>query len=122
MTGYANLQSLRLLSPDALTVASNAVTASYQSLYTIAASAGSTDTLNTITPLFDDLSVNGNNYWPVILVRAYTGHTITLAHGVDNLDLPGDADYDLTDDRWIPLLYDSSNAFWQIIVIGDVTP
>jgi hypothetical protein len=121
MTGYINNASYRIKAPTTLTIASNAVTV-IQETHIIEASTGTTDTLNTITPNFPNVTPDAITYWPRILIRAAAGHTITLAHGVDNLDLPGDADYDLTDDRWIPLLYDDTQDFWQIIVIGDVTP
>lgn len=92
-----------------LTISSGVVTVT-QMVHVIAAETGTTDDLETIT---DGITGQTSAGLAVLLLIADTGDTITLKHGTDNLDLPGDADIDLDDDHWIMLLWSGSN--WQLV-------
>ena len=112
MSGSLNAHALALKAPTTLTVASGAVTIT-QNLHIIAAESGTTDNLDTITLGYDALSVDSVEYYPLLFLQADTGDTITIRHGQDNIDLPGDADIPLGDDEWIALLWNGTN--WQTV-------
>ena len=112
MAGLAALNSIAVKDATILTIATGVVTVT-QSAHIIAAETGTTDDLDTITIWYTGLSAAGNNYRPLLLLRADTGDTITLKYGVggaDNLDFTGDKDLTLNDSAWVLLYYNGS--FW----------
>lgn len=95
--------------PTTLTIASGVVTV-VQGIHIIAAQTGTADDLDTITNGIVGLTAAGV---PRISIIADSGDTITLKHGVDNIDLPGDVDIDLDDDHYMELQYDGTN--WRLV-------
>jgi hypothetical protein len=87
------------------------------SIYTVmAAETGTTDDVDTITPDFTTLSINGTDYAPIIAVTADTGDTITLKYGITgdkNLNLPNDSDIVVTDDELYWLIYNTNTGLWR---------
>ena len=67
----------------------------------VAAESGSTDDLDAI-----DTGPDGQ----ILILRAYTGHTITVKDGTGNLSLAGD--FTLSGNSTITLIYDSTYALW----------
>ncbi len=76
--------------------------------HSIAAEAGTTDDLDTITP-------DGSAATPQqIVIQADTGDTITVKHNADNIQLSGSEDLVLTASMRLPLFYDGTN--WRDMV------
>ena len=97
-----------------------AIDASY---HVVAAEGGTTDDLDTMTPDFTTLSVNGTNYGPLVLLIADAGDTITMKHSAatNGFDLPDDTDYPLTDDSLIVAAFNYADSLWRIAG-ADVSP
>jgi hypothetical protein len=113
MSASFNTHSEALKAPITLTIDAGVVTVT-QKLHIIKAESGTTDDLDTISLGYDNLSLDSVDYYPVLYVQAYTGHTITAKHGVDNLDLPADTDIDIVDDSWQVFIWNGTN--WQTFV------
>jgi len=88
--------------------------------HVIASEAGVTDDLDTMTPDFTTLSVDGNNFGPMVLLIADAGDTITLKHSAATygFDLPDDTDYDMGDDIIVLCVLDFANSLWRVIAPG----
>jgi hypothetical protein len=113
MTNVFKTHSLAIVPSTALTIASGVITVS-QFDHVVSAQTGVTDDLDTISPSgYTKLSAMGVTYRPFLCLIAAAGHTITLKHATGNLDLPGDADIDLTDDLVFYLKYNGTN--WQMV-------
>jgi hypothetical protein len=112
MSGSVNIHGLALKAPTTLTIASGVITVT-QNLHIIAAESGTADNLDTIELGYDALSIDSIEYYPVLIIQANTGDTITIKHGTGNIDLPGDADIPLGDDEWILLMW--NGTAWQTI-------
>jgi hypothetical protein len=112
MSASHQVHAVNYRAPTILTLATGVVTIT-QRLHIIAAETGTTDDIDTILIGYDSVSMNGYTYWPVLCIRADAGDTVTLKHGTGNLDLPGDADIDVTDDAWVFLIYDVIQTVWQ---------
>lgn len=91
-----------MTAPTQKTIASNAITPTL-ALHTVAASSGTTDTLNTITAV--------NNTW--LVLKAASGHTITLASGAGNIITTNGGGIDLSGDRAVLLWCENSQ--WSVI-------
>ena len=105
------LPALAFKSATTLTIATGVITVT-QSAHIVAAETGTADDLDTITVGITDLSSAGNTYYPLLLLRADTGDTITLKYGIagaDNLNFTGDKDLKLTDSAWILLMHNGTN-------------
>ena len=89
-----------------LVISSGAVIKS-QSHHVISAESGTTDDLDTI---------DGGTQGDVLFVRAFTGHTITLKHGTDNLYNPLEEDVDITDSSYAILVH--NGTVWIIFASG----
>jgi len=112
MSASAKIHAIALKAATTLTIASGVVTTT-QNVHIVAAESSTTDDLDTITLGYDILTVDTVDYWPIIILQADSGDTITLKHGTGNIDLPGDADIPLGDDEWILLMWNGTN--WQTI-------
>lgn len=100
---------------DTVEIASGVLTIT-QTLTIVQAQTGTTDDVDTIVADISPLSVNGNDYSPVIYLIADSGDTITLKHsGVTNgIDCPDDTDVDMSDDSIIRLVNDTANTIWRL--------
>lgn len=107
MTNTLNCHALALKEADTLTISSGVITAT-QEYHVIAAETGTTDTVDTISLGYTNLSVKGNTYRPCLRLIADSGDTITLAHGTGNLVLPDGSDITLNDDAFVWLLWRGS--------------
>ena len=112
MSGSLNIHGLALKAPTTLTIVSGVITAT-QNLHIVAAESGTVDNLDTIELGYDALSIDSIEYYPVLIIQADSGDTITVRHGQGNIDLPGDADITLNDDEWTALLWNGTD--WQAI-------
>jgi hypothetical protein len=102
---------LALREPTTLVLASHVVTVT-QGYHVLEAESGTTDTLETIQNGIEGFLKNGHYYYPAVCLIATAGHTITLTHGTDNIDLPNDTDVDVTDEAFTWVRYDGTN--WRI--------
>lgn len=103
-----NTSSIRFTDATILTLASGVVTVT-DGYHIIASESGTADDLDTITPSFEDTTVNSVNYRPMLLIKADTGDTITVKHGTGNIQLSNSTDYDLSGDLVLQLFYDGTN-------------
>ena len=87
-----------------------------QTYIVVQAQAGVTDDLDTMTPDFTTLSVDGTDYGPLVLLIADAGDTITLKHSAaaNGFDLPDDSDYPLKDDSIIIAAFNYADSLWRI--------
>jgi len=87
-----------------------------QTYIVVQAQTGVTDDLNTMTPDFNSLSVNGTDYGPLVILVADAGDTITLKHSAaaNGFDLPDDTDYPLKDDSLIIAAFNYADSLWRI--------
>jgi hypothetical protein len=104
----ANQTSVRLESADTLTIASGVVTVD-QSIHIIAAEAGTTDDLDTITLDYPQITVASTTYRPLLLITADTGDTITLKNGTGNIACSTNKDIALDDEMYALLVYNGTN-------------
>lgn len=92
-----------------VTISSGSITVSSGSLVEISAEGGTTDTLDTIL-LDSTLAAEiPANYYPIIWIKAATGHTITLTNdwaalSVNQMAFGAGSDVTLTDTQAMPLL------------------
>jgi hypothetical protein len=107
MTNSLNLHALALKDATTLTLSSGVVTA-VQQYHIIAAESGTSDTVDTISLGYTNLSVKGNTYRPYLLVYADAGDTITFAHNTGNLQLTNDTDITITGNAGLWLFWRGS--------------
>ena len=110
MSGSVNIHALAFKAATTLTLSGGAQVVT-QKLHIIASEVGATDDLDTLTLGYDCLSLDTTDYWPLLMLKADTGDTITIRHGTGNFDLPGDGDAILTDDCWLMFIHNGTN--WQ---------
>ncbi len=91
-----------------LTIAAGVVTAT-QMLHTIAAESGAADDLDTITAGHSNLSCVGLTFRPIVILRADTGDTITIKHGTGNVLFGNSADFELSGNIVLSLIYNGTN-------------
>jgi len=108
VTNSVNIHALAIKHKTTLTIASGEITIT-QMYHVIAAESSTSDDLDTINLGYTNLTVKGNTYRPFLCIIADSGDTITLKHGTGNIDLPGDADVELSDDAFLWLLWDGTN-------------
>lgn len=88
-----------------LTIASGVVTVT-QTMHVIAAESATSDDLDTINISADIPTASGStNFRTYILLRADSGDTITVKHGTGNISLGSGADYVLSGNKTLQLLY-----------------
>ena len=104
MSAVLNLGYLALASPTTLTIASGVVTMT-QGSHIIAAESGTTDDLDTINAPSDLQS----GYYPLLILIADSGDTITVKHGTGNITLNSAGDFSLTSSKALALWYDGTN-------------
>lgn len=112
MSASVKIHALALKAPTTLTLDGGVVTVT-QKLHILASESGAADDLDTINLGYDNLSIDSIEYYPLLIVQADAGDTITLKHGTGNIDLPDDTDVDVSDDSWVVLLWNGTN--WQTI-------
>jgi hypothetical protein len=97
---------IALHAPSTLAIASGAVTVT-KSNHIIESESGTTDDLTTISGAVAD---------QVLVLRAKTGHTITVKHGAGNIYLNGAADFVLTGNKALLIFPNGSN--WSDVGAG----
>jgi len=107
--GAISIESTYLKDAGALTIASGAITPT-QEYCVVSAESGTSDDLDSINVSgFTDLTLAGITYRPSVLIKAASGHTITLKHGTGNISLGTAADHELSGDAHVRLFYDGTN-------------
>lgn len=96
----------RLPAPQTVTLSAGAVTVS-QTACLVTSETGTADDLATLT------AVGENTF---VLLKADTGHTITVKHGTGNIALNGGADFVLNSEKTLLLYYDGST--WADVGAG----
>lgn len=92
----------RMADFSVLTIAGGIVTATGMS-HTIAAESGTTDTLDTITVTPTGVQM--------LILKAQTGHTITVGHNTGNVKFSSGTDFALQGDKRLILFYDGSTLY-----------
>lgn len=102
------VDDIGLVAATTLTISSGVVTVT-QGLHIIAAEAGTTDDLDTITVGNADLTGGGDTYRPLLLITADTADTITLKNGTGNIACSTNQDIVLDDEMFVLLVYNGTN-------------
>lgn len=101
--------ALMVLDDTIKTIATGAITIT-QTYHAVAAESGTTDDLATINVDASVATSDGaNTFRPFVILRADTGDTITVKHGTGNISLNGAADFSLSGNKQLLLLYDGTN-------------
>lgn len=101
--------ALMLLDDTIKTIATGAITIT-QTYHAVAAESGTADDLATINIDASLATTDGaNTFRPFVILRADTGDTITVKHGTGNISLNGAADFELSGNKQLLLLFDGTN-------------
>jgi len=100
-----NVPAVTINDATILTIASGVVTQT-QEFHKLAAQTGTTDDLDTVTPLNESTTLV--TYRPKLIIMADTGDTITVKHNTGNISLAGAAHIALTGENVLVLFYNGS--------------
>ena len=101
-TGAADIDATRMKAASAVVIASGVITVT-QGVHTVTSESGTADELTTI-------NITGSGARWFVLLKATSGHTITLKHATANIKLSTSADYILSGDKMLLFYHDGTTA------------
>jgi hypothetical protein len=111
-----NTNALQLKSATTVTIAAGVLIPT-QALTIVAAQSGTTDDLDTISLTgFTSLTDSTNTFRPMVILLADSGDTITVKDGTGNIQLNANADFSLTGNAQLLLIYNGTN--WTDVSAG----
>lgn len=112
---FLNVGTVRLLETQPLTIATGVITPTRATVI-LTSETGVVDDLTTIARSgFIQLADGADDYRPLVILQAATGHTITVKHNTSLINLNSGADFTLSGMKQL-LLYDRDGTVW-----GDVS-